>query len=77
MRQARHQYSLAPHTAHYTVIFTLVVVACGAPEVLNLYLLLAMSACPVTVAVCSITIPHISEDMALIALCLNLVVECD
>ncbi len=52
MRQARHQYSLAPHTAHYTVIIphpVAVDVACVATEAW-ICILLAMSACPVTLA---------------------------
>ncbi len=76
MRQARHQYSIAPHTAHGTVILTvLVVVACVAVEEWTLYLFLAMSACPVTIAVVGTKI-HITKDMALCALELHLVVEC-
>ena len=77
MRQARHQYSLATHTARNTVPMHTVFVfeACAAVEVWICFLF-AMSACPVTVAVGSTTTLHTMEDMALCALELHLVVEC-
>ncbi len=76
MRRARHQYSLAPHTALNTVIIHTAIAApaCCALEEWNGFYL-AMSACSVTVTVGRNTITH-NEDMALIALELHLVVKC-
>ncbi len=78
MRQACHQYSLAPHTACNTVppqTIGIVIVACLTVEVW-IGLLLAMSACPMTLAVSGTTIPHMTKDMTLCALEPHLVVEC-
>ncbi len=76
MRLTRHQYSLAPHTARNTVQIKIGIVkgACEAVEVFT-GLLLALIACPVTLAG-QWTSTHMIKDMALTALELHLIVDC-